>query len=108
MPKINKSAQESSSFDSPIDNVVSSMPAELSITTSPVFICGVNRKVNIGNFENIDVYAAVAIPLPDVSFEDKESLRLAIEQAASYGFSVVSKETGDRYSLIKESQQGNK
>jgi hypothetical protein len=108
MPKINKSAQESSSFDSPIDNVMNSVSADLAITTSPVFICGVNRKINIGNFENIDVYAAVTIPLPNVSFEDKEGLRLAIEDAAAYGFAVVSKETGDRYSLIKESQQGNK
>lgn len=106
MPKINKTAQESSSFDSPIDNIVSSIPGELSLTTSPVFICGVNRKVNIGNFENIDVYAAITIPLAGVSFEDKEQLRASIEEAAAYGFSVVSKETGDRYSLIKDSQQG--
>lgn len=108
MPKINKTAIESSSFDSPVDNVVSNLSGELSLTTSPVFICGVNRKINIGNFENIDVYAAVTIPLPNVSYENQAELRSAIEEAAVYGFSIVSKETGDRYSLIKESQQGNK
>lgn len=106
MPKINKSAQEMSSSDSPIDNAVGMIAGEVSLTTAPVLICGVNRKINIGNFENVDVYAAVAIPLINASFEDRDHLRLMIEEAASYGFSAVSKETGDRYSLIKESQQG--
>jgi hypothetical protein len=32
-------------------------------------------------------------------------LREAIQEAAAYGFALVSKETGDRYSIIKESQQ---
>jgi|GEM_PF-1737848 len=106
MPKISKSAQEHSSSGSPVDNVVSIVAGDISLTTAPILICGVNRKINIGNFENIDVYAAVAIPLPNASFEDREGLRLMIEDAAAYGFSAVSKETGDRYSLIKESQQG--
>jgi tRNA U54 and U55 pseudouridine synthase Pus10 len=56
MPKISKTAQEQST-DSPIEQVVNLMAQEISISTNPVFICGVNRKINIGNFENIDVYA---------------------------------------------------
>ena len=55
MPKITKSAQEQST-DSPIDQVISSLAGEITVSTNPVFICGVNRKVNIGNFENVDVY----------------------------------------------------
>ena len=82
------------------------MSSEISISTNPVFICGVNRKINIGNFENIDVYAGITLPLNDVSLEDKDKLTEIIEAAASYGFSIVSKETGERYQLIKESQQG--
>lgn len=105
MPKISKNAFEQST-DSPIDQVVNLMSQEISVSTNPVFICGVNRKINIGNFENIDVYAGITLPLGDVSLEDKEALRVAIEEAAAYGFSLVSKETGDRYLLIKESQQG--
>jgi hypothetical protein len=104
MPKINKSAHEQST-DSPLDQIVSTLGGELSITTSPVLICGVNRKINIGNFENIDVYAGIALPILNLSLEDKEALKDAVEEAASYGFSLVSKETGERYSLIKESQQ---
>ena len=53
MPKISKTAMEQS-LDSPIDQVVNILSSEISISTNPVFICGVNRKINIGNFENID------------------------------------------------------
>jgi hypothetical protein len=105
MPKISKTAQEQST-DSPIDQVVNLMTQEISISTNPVFICGVNRKINIGNFENIDVYAGITIPLSDVDPSDREALAEAVKAAAADGFSIVSKETGERYTLIKESQQG--
>ena len=105
MPKISKTAMEQS-IDSPLDQVVNLLSNEVSLTSSPIVICGVNRKINIGNFENIDVYAGVTLPLHGLSFEDKESLTSAIENAISYGFSLASKETGERYQLIKDSQQG--
>ena len=82
------------------------MAQEVTISTNPVFICGVNRKVNIGNFENIDVYAGVTIPLVNIDPSDKEALSEAIKEAAADGFALVSKETGERYTLIKDSQQG--
>lgn len=104
MPKITQTAQEQST-GAPISEMVSLNPS-LSVSTTPVLVCGVNRKVNIGNFENIDIYAGITLPLNNVSLENKEALSKAIEEAAAYGFSIVSKETGDRYSLIKESQQG--
>jgi hypothetical protein len=105
MPKINKSAHEES-MGSPIDQVVNLMSGEISISTSPVFICGVNRKVNIGNFENVDIYAGITIPMANVDPADKEALAEAVANAAAYGFSLVSKETGERYMLIKDGQQG--
>lgn len=105
MPKISKTAQEQST-DSPIEQVVNLMAQEISISTNPVFICGVNRKINIGNFENIDVYAGVTIPLVDVDPSDREALAEAVKQAAMDGFSMVSRETGERYTIIKDSQQG--
>lgn len=107
MPKINKTAQEQST-DSPLDQIVGLSTGEIAFSSSPIFICGVNRKVNIGNFENVDIYAGITLPLNNVSLEDKESLEEAVREAAAYGFSLISKETGDRYSLIKESQQQNK
>jgi len=106
MPKIVPSAFEQSDNHS-IEKVVQVLSSEVSISTNPVFICGVNRKINIGNFENIDVYAGITLPLSDVSLDDKEALQAAVEEAAAYGFGIVSKETGERYLLIKESQQGS-
>jgi len=103
MPKIVPSAMEQS-IGSPIEQAVNALSEN---SQSPVFICGVNRKVNIGNFENIDIYAGLTLPIPNVSLEDKESLQQAIEEAAAYAFSLVSKETGERYLLIKETQQGS-
>jgi len=105
MPKVSQNAHEQS-IDSPINQVVNLMAQEVTISTNPVFICGVNRKVNIGNFENIDVYAGVTIPLVNIDPSDKEALSEAIKEAAADGFALVSKETGERYTLIKDSQQG--
>ncbi len=82
------------------------MTQEITVSTNPVFICGVNRKINIGNFENIDVYAGITIPLTDVDPSDRDALAEAVKQAAADGFAIVSKETGERYSIIKDSQQG--
>ena len=79
MPKISKTAMEQS-LDSPIDQVVNILSSEISISTNPVFICGVNRKINIGNFENIDVYAGITLPLNEVSLEDKDKLTEMIKR----------------------------
>jgi hypothetical protein len=105
MPKITKTALEQS-VDSPLDQAVSAIAGDITISTSPVLICGVNRKVNIGNFENVDVYAAISLPLNSVSIEDQEALSEMVKEAAAYGFGLVSRETGERYQLIKENQQG--
>lgn len=104
MPKISKSAQEQST-DAPLDQAMSALAGEVTISTNPVFICGVNRKVNIGNFENVDVYAAISLPLSEMSLDDKEALSEAVKEAAAYGFGLVSRETGERYQLIKDTQQ---
>ena len=106
MPKINKTAMEETN-DSPLPNMVTNLGGDLTISTNPIFICGVNRKINIGNFENIDVYAGITLPLHDVSLDDKETLQNAIQDAAAYAFSLMAKETGERYLLIKDSQQGS-
>ena len=74
------------------------------LSAMPVFICGVNRKANIGNFENIDVYSAVVLPLPDAVGADAEELRATVAAAAELGFEIVSTETFQRYDLIKKMQ----
>lgn len=104
MPKITQNAEEQSN-GSPIDQAVSALTGEISLSSTPIFICGVNRKINIGNFENVDVYAGITIPLDGIDPKDREAFSEAVKDAAAYGFSLVSRETGERYTLIKESQQ---
>jgi hypothetical protein len=107
MPNISKNAFEQTT-DSPLDQVVTNLTSEiLSTSSNPIFICGVNRKINIGNYENIDVYAGITLPLQGVSLEDRTALEAAIKDAATYAFSLMAQETGERYLLIKNSQQGN-
>jgi hypothetical protein len=38
--------------------------------------------------------------------ENKEAFSEAVKEAAAYGCGLVSKETGERYMLITEGQQG--
>jgi hypothetical protein len=106
MAKINANAKEQSHGSPLAENVEASL-ANIAITTSPVVICGVNRKVNIGNWENIDIYCGIALPINDGSTENMEELKASIEQAAAYGFTLTSTETYDRYKLIKDAQRSN-
>ena len=100
MPKINKNSQEQST------NVLEEMAenAIRGMIPFPMVVCGVNRKVNTGNFENIDVYCGVAVPVTEFPQDDIELFKSAITEAADLGFGIVSKETGDKYTKIKETQ----
>lgn len=73
----------------------------VALTTDPVVITAVQRKANIGNFETIDVYAAVAMPLRGAL--DGQDLNDALTAAFEQGFSLVATETATRYHKIKES-----
>lgn len=72
----------------------------------PTFIAGVNRKVNTGNFENVDVFSGITIPILALPQEDEEEFMQAVTAAAELGFYLASKETGDRYVRIKDMQEG--
>lgn len=72
----------------------------------PSLVCGVSRKVNIGNYENIDVFSSISVPVLEVPHEDLEAFKDAVQEAAQIGFAVVSTETGERYHKIKELQAG--
>lgn len=104
MPKITESALEQT--EKPITNIMEAELTKLAISHSftPVFVCGVNRKINTGNFENIDIYAGITLPL-DTDPWDVEAIKEAVAEAAELGFALTSTETGDRYSLIKEMQK---
>ena len=41
------------------------------MTTNPVVITAVQRKANIGNYETIDIYCAVSLPLVGADIYDQ-------------------------------------
>lgn len=104
MPKVNKSAQEES--HNPLEETA--LAAIKGMIPYPVMVVGVNRKVNTGNFENLDVYGGIALPIMAFPHEDLETFKKAVVDAAELGFAMVSKETGDRYQLIKDMQSGGR
>jgi hypothetical protein len=104
MPKINESPAEQS-FNPIMDSAVATHQ-KVTVTTDPVLTVAVGRKVNIGNFENIDIFACLTVPLSGVGASDIDALSEAVKKSAAEAFSLVSRETGERYSLIKDTQQG--
>lgn len=100
MPKVSSNASDKQNDAmTSTSNVISS----LAITTDPIVITAVQRKVNIGNFETIDLYMAVVVPQPELDVLDKDALVAGITKAAELGFNIASKGTGDRYLAVKES-----
>lgn len=103
MPKINESIVEQSV--NPVMDAVISTHQRVVVTTEPVLTIAVGRKVNIGNFENVDIMACLTVPMTGADPSNSKDFSDAIKEAAAEAFSLVSRETGERYQLIKESQQ---
>lgn len=103
MPKITESITEQSV--NPIMDSVLTTHQKVIVTTEPVLTVAVGRKVNIGNFENVDIMACLTVPMVGVNPANSEDFSNAIRDAAAEAFSHVSRETGERYQLIKDSQQ---
>ena len=72
----------------------------------PVMICGVSRKANIGGFENIDAFNAISLPILSLPQVDMDKFLEDAKEIAALGFQIASRETGDRYHVIKELQEG--
>lgn len=98
--------RETSDDNAPLADTVREVLGSIAITTQPVVIMGVNRKVNIGNFENIDVYMGLALPLPGVSVDDMELLTAVVERVVEEGMKLAAGETFKRYDAIKEMANG--
>lgn len=101
MPNLKKNANEQNN-DGLGEKVTEFLP-NVVLTTNPVVICGVNRRVGLAHYEHIDIYAGVAIPVEEGL--DGAALNEAIANAAKYGFEIVSSETYERYKLLTEAQK---
>lgn len=82
-------------------------PLEVALTMAyPSMICGVGRKVNTGNYENIDVLCGLTVPVTVIPTPDQvELFKEMATAAAEIGFGIASKETWERYKIIKEAQK---
>jgi len=107
MVSLNKNATDLTN-DNMVNHEVETLKEVSTLSTSPVFICGVNRRLNVGNFEHVDIYAGVSLPLVGILAEDIDTLKKAIEDAAELGFAIASTETGKRYNDLKELQKGGR
>ncbi len=67
---------------------------------------GVQRKVNTGNYENIDVYLGLALPIDLHEALDEEKLGQVLHHIALYGFGVAATETAEKYNIIKQGARG--
>lgn len=100
MAKINTNAKDEAVSDietAAMEVVKGSIPF-------PMMICGVTRKINIGDYENIDVFNAIAVPIMEFPQDDLDAFKQAAMDAAELGFAITSGETGKRYNTIKELQ----
>lgn len=86
--------------DSALEKTAQVLPQVL-VVGSPMIVTAVQRKANIGNYETIDIYAAIALPVTDIDLTDKEALEQALVSAAEFGFGVASRECGARYRKVK-------
>jgi hypothetical protein len=108
MPKVTKSAIEES--ENHLANQGNETLNKNVSTTHPTVVCGVSRKVNIGNFENIDIYAGLSIPVEALpsDFDDFDGFSTHVKDVIDKGFALASKEVSDRYHYIKDLQSGDK
>jgi len=104
MPKITESAVEQS-----VSNVMDSVVAthqRLTVRTEPVLTVAVGRKINTGNFENVDVMVCLTVGMEGADPSNLDAFSQAVKDAAAQAFSLASRETAERYNAIKEAQQG--
>lgn len=110
MPKINQDAGEKHR-DTAAETALrsESVPDAARHTSMPVVVASVNRKVNVGNFESIDVHTSLTMPVDALPQEvPLDEFKEAVSEALELGFNIASKETNQRYAAIKEHQKAQR
>jgi len=98
MPTKNKGATEQANenFNDRTDDVL----LGAAVSRTPFVSVGVNRRINIGNYEHLDIYAGVAVPVG----ADMEEIKDDVSNSIADAMRVVSTETNNRYQMIKDAQ----
>lgn len=107
MPKLNKVPTdfETEPMSTHLERVMEDVVMHASY---PVFVCGVNRRVGLGNYEHLDVYSGLTIPMIGVLPNELEAFKQAVTDAATLGFEMVSTETWKRYDYLKNLQKSGR
>lgn len=103
MPKLAKNGKEQN--EEGMGAIIADHLPSITITTDPVIIIGVNRRVGLAHYEHIDLYAGVALPVTGVSTENMEELKVTLQEIAAEGFNIVSAETYTRYKMLVDAQR---
>ena len=93
MPTLNEGPSDK---DKNLSNLITSLEGNM-----PKVFCGVQRKINIGNFESIDVYCAASIPVEINNLTDLNEVHDKLTAAMEEMIAITSKETAEKYNLIK-------
>jgi len=104
MPKITESAVEQS-VSKVMDSVVATHQ-KLTVRTEPVLTVAVGRKINTGNFENVDVMVCLTVGMEGADPSNLDAFSQAVKDATAALMTLASRETAERYNAIKEAQQG--
>ena len=110
MPKINPDTVSDASQATTFEQVYQAAFRAGSVQIAyPVLITAVNRKVNTGGFENIDVMMGLSVPVLAMPLPDRlDEFVAAVADAAELGYQQASRETFERYKKIKELQEGGR
>ena len=76
-------------------------------SVQPVVIAGVQRKINIGNFENIDVYCAASMPVDIAHCTSEEEIAALIDSKMDDLIHIASKKTGEKYMQVKNAAKNS-
>jgi hypothetical protein len=102
MPTKNKGATENENEN--FSDRSQEIAVQAMATGTPFVTAGVNRRINLSNFEHLDIYAGVSIPIGMKMEDIAEQVSAGIADAMS----IVSVETNNRYQMIKDAQGGGR
>lgn len=89
----------------PNDNITNYDLTKVSENPPGEVIASVSRKVNIGNFETIDIGVSVRLPISitaEMARDSVDNVSEACEKVIENAFTVASEETFVRYQAIRE------